>query len=165
MLIVSGRDSTCAPASRGLLDVRACGGRPGAGDTGGCRNFVVAADPIEPDRVNVYEEWESEEALVTFRRDGQGDDVSSSIVRADVARHVVTSCRSCLAGDGTRVKECGSLQGGRSAQTRPAAPDAHGSGGEAVLACRTHRCPDGLCAGEADGMDTDLDPDCCTKNC
>jgi uncharacterized protein YndB with AHSA1/START domain len=23
----------------------------------GCRDFVVAADPIEPDRVNVYEEW------------------------------------------------------------------------------------------------------------
>ena len=38
----------------------------------GCRDFVVAADPIEPDRVNVYEEWKSEEALVTFR--GAGPD-------------------------------------------------------------------------------------------
>jgi len=57
----------------------------------GCRDFVVSADPIEPDRVNVYEEWESEEALLTFRGDGPGEDLSSSIVRADVARHVVAS--------------------------------------------------------------------------
>lgn len=56
-----------------------------------CRDFVVAADPIEPDRVNVYEEWESEEALLTFRGEGPGQDLSSSIVRADVARHVVSS--------------------------------------------------------------------------
>jgi len=57
----------------------------------GCRDFVVSADPIEPDRVNVYEEWESEEALLTFRGAGPGEDLSSSIVRADVARHVVAS--------------------------------------------------------------------------
>ena len=57
----------------------------------GCRDFVVAADPIEPDRVNVYEEWESEEALLTFRGNGPGQDLSSSIVRADVSRHVVSS--------------------------------------------------------------------------
>ena len=57
----------------------------------GCRDFVVAADPIESDRVNVYEEWESEEALLTFRGNGPGQDLSSSIVRADVSRHVVSS--------------------------------------------------------------------------
>jgi quinol monooxygenase YgiN len=57
----------------------------------GCRDFVVAADPIEPDRVNVYEEWESEEALLTFRGGGPGQDLTSSIVRADVSRHVVAS--------------------------------------------------------------------------
>jgi quinol monooxygenase YgiN len=57
----------------------------------GCRDFVVAADPIEPDRVNVYEEWESEEDLLTFRGNGPGQDLSSSIVRADVSRHVVSS--------------------------------------------------------------------------
>jgi hypothetical protein len=50
----------------------------------------VAADPIEPDRVNVYEEWDSEEALPTFRY-GPGDDLSAAIVRADIARHQVAS--------------------------------------------------------------------------
>ena len=57
----------------------------------GCRDFVVAADPIEPNRVNVYEEWESEEALLIFRGHGPDQDLSSSIVRADVSRHVVSS--------------------------------------------------------------------------
>jgi heme-degrading monooxygenase HmoA len=57
----------------------------------GCRDFVVAADPMEPDRVNVYEEWESEEALMTFRGAGPDHDVLSSIVRADVSRYIVLS--------------------------------------------------------------------------
>ena len=57
----------------------------------GCRDFVVAADPIEPDRVNVYEEWESEEALLTFRGSGPDQDLASSIVRANVSRHMVAS--------------------------------------------------------------------------
>ena len=55
------------------------------------RDFVVAADPLESDRVNVYEEWDSEEALLTFRGEGPGEDLSSAIVRADVARHEVAS--------------------------------------------------------------------------
>jgi quinol monooxygenase YgiN len=57
----------------------------------GCRDFVVAADPLEPDRVNVYEEWESEEALLAFRGAGPDPGVASSIVRAEVSRHVVAS--------------------------------------------------------------------------
>jgi quinol monooxygenase YgiN len=57
----------------------------------GCRDFVVAADPLEPDRVNVYEEWESEEALLAFRGDGPEADLGASILRADVFRHVVAS--------------------------------------------------------------------------
>jgi len=57
----------------------------------GCRDFVVAADPIEAYRVNVYEAWESEEARIALRGDGPGDDVSSSLVKAEVAKHVVAS--------------------------------------------------------------------------
>jgi quinol monooxygenase YgiN len=57
----------------------------------GCRDFVVAADPIEPDRVNVYEEWESEAALLDFRGSGPDQALASSIVRANVTRHVVGS--------------------------------------------------------------------------
>jgi quinol monooxygenase YgiN len=57
----------------------------------GCRDFVVAADPIEPDRVNGYEEWESEAALLAFRGDGPSQDLSALILRADVSRHIVSS--------------------------------------------------------------------------
>lgn len=57
----------------------------------GCRDFVVAADPIEPDRVNVYEEWESEEALLAFRGDGPSQDLSALILKANVSRHLVSS--------------------------------------------------------------------------
>jgi hypothetical protein len=35
-----------------------------------CRDFIVAADPIEDDRVNVYEEWETVKAMLAFRGDG-----------------------------------------------------------------------------------------------
>jgi quinol monooxygenase YgiN len=57
----------------------------------GCRDFVVAADPIEAHQVHVYEAWESEEALIALRGDGPADDVSSSLVKAEVAKHVVAS--------------------------------------------------------------------------
>jgi quinol monooxygenase YgiN len=53
----------------------------------GCRDFVVAADPVESDRVNIYEEWESEAALLAFRGSGPDQDLSSFIVRASIARH------------------------------------------------------------------------------
>lgn len=44
--------------------------------TEGCLDFVVAPDPLEPGRVNVYEAWDSEEALLAFRGDGPGEDLS-----------------------------------------------------------------------------------------
>jgi quinol monooxygenase YgiN len=36
----------------------------------GCLDFVVAADPLEPGRVNIYERWDSEAALTAFRGEG-----------------------------------------------------------------------------------------------
>ncbi len=57
----------------------------------GCRDFVVAADPLEPDRVNVYEEWETEHDLLKFRDQGPDEDNWSSVVRASVLRHEVSS--------------------------------------------------------------------------
>ena len=59
--------------------------------THGCRDFVVAGDPIDPDRVHVYEEWESEESLLAFRGEGPSDDLLSCIVGAEVHRHMVSS--------------------------------------------------------------------------
>jgi quinol monooxygenase YgiN len=57
----------------------------------GCLDFVVAADPIEPGRVNVYERWETEAQLEAFRGEGPGPDLSSDIASADVQRHEISS--------------------------------------------------------------------------
>jgi len=90
MIIVSGRIYV-HPGARGEFLASSLEALAQARQSRGCRDFVVAADPIEPDRVNVYEEWESEQALLTFRGAGPGEDLTSSIVRADVSRHVVVS--------------------------------------------------------------------------
>jgi quinol monooxygenase YgiN len=57
----------------------------------GCLDFVVAADPIEPDRVNVYERWDTEASLMAFRGEGPSSELTSEILRADVQRHYVSS--------------------------------------------------------------------------
>ncbi len=62
-----------------------------ARQTSGCHDFIVAADPLETDRVNVYEEWESEEALLAFRGDGPGNEMQANIVSASVHRHTISS--------------------------------------------------------------------------
>jgi quinol monooxygenase YgiN len=57
----------------------------------GCRDFVIAADPLEKDRVNIYEEWESEAALMKFRGSGPPQDLRAHMVKAEIARHIVKS--------------------------------------------------------------------------
>lgn len=90
MLIVSGRIHV-RPGSRQKFVELSMEAVVAARKYPGCRDFVVAADPIDPDRVNIYEEWDSEEALLAFRGSGPDSDLSSSIVRAKVERHVVSS--------------------------------------------------------------------------
>ena len=89
MIIVSGR-IYLRPGARPNFLTSSAEAIVQARSSAGCRDFVVAEDPIEPDRVNVYEEWESEEKLLAFRGDGPDQDLSSSIVRAEVSRHVVS---------------------------------------------------------------------------
>lgn len=35
----------------------------------GCWDFTLTADPLEPDRINVYEHWDSDEAFLRFRNE------------------------------------------------------------------------------------------------
>jgi quinol monooxygenase YgiN len=81
-LLPGRRDAFLASSRDAMVAARA---------TEGCRSFVVAADPIEDDRVNVYEEWESEAALLAFRGAGPSSDLTSVIVRAHVRRHQIAS--------------------------------------------------------------------------
>ncbi|MEL6555805.1 MAG: antibiotic biosynthesis monooxygenase family protein [Cyanobacteria bacterium J06621_11] len=57
----------------------------------GCRDFVVAPDPLESDRVNVYEEWETKEDLMAFRGAGPSADLSQLITKAEVAEYYVAT--------------------------------------------------------------------------
>lgn len=88
MIIVSGRIYV-RPGARDNFLALSTEAMVMARRTSGCRDFVVAADPLETDRVNVYEEWASREALTKFRGEGPDDDLSSSIVNADVSEYVL----------------------------------------------------------------------------
>jgi hypothetical protein len=57
MLIVSGRIYV-RPGARQAFLASSRAAVAQARGARGCRDFVVAADPIEIDRVNVYEEWD-----------------------------------------------------------------------------------------------------------
>ncbi len=90
MIIVSGRIYV-VPGQREAFLESSRSSVEEAREAPGCRDFVVAADPIEPDRVNVYEEWDSESDLESFRGAGPGEDLTAVIVRAEVSRHQVSS--------------------------------------------------------------------------
>ena len=58
----------------------------------GCLDFVQAADPVEPDRINVYERWESDEALLAFRSlPGDPDAGTPPLRSADVRKYRISS--------------------------------------------------------------------------
>ena len=57
----------------------------------GCLDFVQAADPIDPSRINVFERWDSEDHLLAFRRGGMPASDSPPIQSADVKRFVISS--------------------------------------------------------------------------
>ena len=57
----------------------------------GCRDFVVTADPLEADRVHIYEAWDDETSLMDFRGSGPNDDMMHLVERADVGTFSVSS--------------------------------------------------------------------------
>ncbi|KAB7745445.1 antibiotic biosynthesis monooxygenase [Nostocoides sp. F2B08] len=56
-----------------------------ARSTDGCLDFAVSADLLDPRRVNVYERWADEGALMTFRGSGPSGDQTAMIEHADVS--------------------------------------------------------------------------------
>ncbi len=90
MIIVSGKIYVHSGKREGFL-ASSANAIVQARKASGCRDFVVAADPVESDRVNVYEEWDSEEELLAFRGSGPDESLQSVIVRATVSKHVVSS--------------------------------------------------------------------------
>ena len=57
----------------------------------GCLDFHLSADPLEPGRINVFEQWESVAAVEAFRGDGPSDEQQQSIRDAAVWQHEIAS--------------------------------------------------------------------------
>ncbi len=57
----------------------------------GCIDFYLTADPIERDRINVFEQWESVEAVEAFRGSGPSAEQTASIRDGRVFQHEVAS--------------------------------------------------------------------------
>lgn len=59
----------------------------------GCLDFAQSPDPNDSGRINVYERWESQDALLTFRGSGTDDGAPDvpQILAADVATYEVTA--------------------------------------------------------------------------
>lgn len=62
-----------------------------ARDAPGCLDFHVSADPVEPGRINVYEQWESVAAVEAFRGSGPSSEQTATIRDAQVFQHEVVS--------------------------------------------------------------------------
>ncbi len=52
--------------------------------TEGCLDFALSPDLLDVRRINVFERWSTEEALLRFRGSGPSDDQTSAILDADV---------------------------------------------------------------------------------
>jgi quinol monooxygenase YgiN len=39
----------------------------------GCHDFVQSPDPIDPERITIYERWDDDESLLVFRTSGDLD--------------------------------------------------------------------------------------------
>jgi len=57
----------------------------------GCLDFAITADPVEPDRVNVYERWEADAHLERFRGSGPDTGQTAQIRDALVRKYRISA--------------------------------------------------------------------------
>ena len=65
----------------------------------GCLDFAITADLIDPGRINIFERWESQAAVDTFRGSGPSNEQGAAMVSASVAEYGIADVRP-LVGDG-----------------------------------------------------------------
>ena len=64
--------------------------------TAGCLDFHLTADPLEADRINVFEQWESVAAVEAFRGSGPSGPQQEAIRSATVWQHQIASSQQLL---------------------------------------------------------------------
>jgi quinol monooxygenase YgiN len=60
----------------------------------GCLDFSITADLIDPGRVNIFERWETQEAVATFRGSGPSEEQGAEMLAASVSEYDVADVRS-----------------------------------------------------------------------
>jgi len=90
MIIVAGRIHT-APEDRQAYLVGCRQTIELARNATGCVDFHLSADPLEPGRINVFEQWDSVADVEAFRGSGPSDEQTAAIVDAAVFQHEVAS--------------------------------------------------------------------------
>ena len=61
--------------------------------TAGCLDFTITADLLDPGRIDVFERWESREAVEAFRGGGPSEEQSAAMLSASVAEYDVADVR------------------------------------------------------------------------
>ena len=59
----------------------------------GCLDVAIAADLIDPGRVNIFERWESQAALETARRNSSDNEQRPEMLSASVAEYGIADVR------------------------------------------------------------------------
>ena len=59
----------------------------------GCLDFAITADLIDPGRVNIFERWETQAAVETFRRSGPSNKQRAATLSASVAEYDIADAR------------------------------------------------------------------------
>ncbi|WP_407565352.1 putative quinol monooxygenase [Streptomyces sp. 184] len=62
-----------------------------AREAAGCLDFALSADPVEADRINVYERWETDEDVLRFRDTGPDAAQTARILDAEVHKYRISA--------------------------------------------------------------------------
>ncbi|RYG60712.1 antibiotic biosynthesis monooxygenase, partial [bacterium] len=57
----------------------------------GCLDVIIAADPIEAGRINIFELWESKEQMDAFRAKAEPPEVSIEIETDEVKKYEISA--------------------------------------------------------------------------
>jgi quinol monooxygenase YgiN len=90
MIIIAGHLQV-DPDERAAYLEAVAGVAPSARAAAGCLEFVQVADPVEPDRIVVYERWDSDEALLAFRGQDRSWDETPELRGAEMAKYRISA--------------------------------------------------------------------------
>jgi quinol monooxygenase YgiN len=60
----------------------------------GCLDFAISEDLLDESRINVFERWESQDAVDAFRGSGSSEEQGAALSSASVVEYDVTGRRS-----------------------------------------------------------------------